>query len=90
MGRRALCANSAPFGQNIGWDFKRRMYPAKCFARQRNFGITERGAMNAGCALFVWRTKADYGFAADQAWPVIGLGGANRGGNGVHIMPVTA
>ena len=46
--------------------------------------------MNAGCALLVWRAEANYGFAADQAWPVIGLGGANRGGNGVHIMPVTA
>ena len=90
MRRRAAGTNGAPFGQNIGGDFKRCMWPAKCFACQRNFGIAKRGTVNAGCALFIRRAKADYGFAADQAWPVIGLGGANRGRNGVHIMPVTA
>ena len=44
--RRAASANGAPFGQNIGRDFKSRMRPPKRFANQCNFSIAKRRAMN--------------------------------------------
>ena len=70
-------------------NFKRRMLPAEGGARAGDLVAAERGAVDAGGAGLVRRAEPDDGAAADQARPVLfGAGLGNRGGDGVHVVPV--
>src|SRR5690606_1216196 len=51
---------------NVVRNFKRAVFPAKTFARQGNFSITEGGTMRLFLAFLVRRTETDNRLAADQ------------------------
>ncbi len=63
-GGATLC--TIPRGCNIIRNLKWRIIPAKFGACRGNFLITQRRTMSAGCALLVWRTKANDCLATNQ------------------------
>ncbi len=54
------------------------MFPAQSFTNLRHFGSTQRRAMHAARALFVWAAKANGGFAANQSGLVVVIFGLNN------------
>src|SRR5579875_1508497 len=90
MDALAALPNRAPGGQNIVWDFERRMRPIQPLARAPDLVRTERRSMRRGFARFRRRAKTDRRPARNKYRSVRVLRLFERSSDGTRIMTIDA